>query len=130
MTRLICGLLSTLWFVAVAQAQSLPEWSIWKNERTSMLVVSTVDAKAGTFMGSFMNNAEMYKCRGYAVPISGKINGNDIIITANFAPCHNAISVWKGTLKDTTIMTNLELWFVDDNYNFKHNAGPEVFTKQ
>jgi hypothetical protein len=130
MTRLLCGLLGTLWFSAVAQAQSLPEWSIWKNTRTSMLVVSTVDTKTGMFQGSFLSNASVYLCLGYGVPISGKITGNDITFVANFAPCHNAIAVWKGTLSGTTIKAELELWFVDDNNDFKHNKAPEVFTKQ
>ena len=47
MKRLIWCLLLALGLPAVARADGLPEWSIWKNPRESMLIISTVDTAAG-----------------------------------------------------------------------------------
>src|SRR6201995_5040496 len=114
---------------AAARADGLPEWSIWKNPRDSMLVVSLVDTAAGTFSGTFINNAKGYKCAGLAGPIKGKISGTSIAFVANFAPCVNTITAWKGTLGDKTISTSWQLWSADDDGNFKEIHNDDVFTR-
>jgi hypothetical protein len=129
MKRLLCGLLLGLLLSTVAHAQTLPEWSIWQNQRTSLLIVSKVDASAGTFIGTFINNAPGYRCQGFAVPISGKISGSDVSFVANFAPCDNSITAWKGKLSGTTIGTDWVLWYADKDANFFEIKDKDTFTK-
>jgi hypothetical protein len=129
MKSLVAGFLLTLGLSTVAAADTLPEWSIWKNPRDSLLIITTVDAGAGTFAGTFINNAKGYKCQGFGVPIKGKITGNDIAFVANFAPCANTITAWKGSLGDKVINTNWDLWSADDNGDFKELKNQDVFTR-
>jgi hypothetical protein len=129
MKRFICSLLFALALATAAHADDLPEWSIWKNPRDSLLVISLVDTVAGTFSGTFINNAKGYKCAGFGVPIKGKINGNNVAFVANFAPCVNTITAWKGTVGDKTISTNWQLWSADDDGNFKDLKNDDVFTR-
>ena len=129
MKRFVGCLLLALGLSAAARAGGLPEWSIWKNPRESLLIVTTVDTTAGTFMGTFINNAKGYRCAGFGVPIKGKINGNTIAFVANFAPCVNTITAWKGTLGDKTISTSWQLWSADDDGNFKELKNDDVFTR-
>jgi hypothetical protein len=129
MKAVIAGLAMTVGFSAFANAQSIPEWSIWRNPRASLLIITTVDTAAGTFAGTFINNAKGYKCQGFGVPIKGKVNGREISFVANFAPCANTITAWKGTFGDTAITTNWKLWSADDNGDFKELKNEDVFTR-
>jgi len=129
MKRIACCLLLAFGLTTAARADGLPEWSIWKNPRDSLLVISLVDTAAGTFSGAFINNAKGYKCAGFGVPIRGKISGNTIAFVANFAPCVNTITAWKGTFRDKTISTNWQLFSADDDGNFKELRNEDVFTR-
>jgi hypothetical protein len=129
MKRFVGRLLLALGLSTAANAEGLPEWSIWKNPRDSMLIVTTVDAAAGTFTGTFINNAKGYKCQGFGVPIKGKISGDSIAFVANFAPCANTITAWKGSVSDKTIATKWQLWSADDNGDFKELKNDDVFTR-
>src|ERR1700761_7899247 len=129
MKRFAWCFLLALVLPTAAQADGLPEWSIWKNPRESLLIISTVDTAAGTFSGTFINNAKGYKCAGFGVPIKGKISGNNIAFVANFAPCVNTITAWKGTLGDKTISTSWQLYSADDDGNFKELKNDDVFTR-
>src|ERR1700759_5371120 len=129
MKRFVLCLLLAFGVSTAARADGLTEWSIWKNPRESLLIVTTVDTAAGTFTGAFINNAKGYKCAGLAVPIKGKITGNNISFVANFAPCVNTITAWKGTLGDKTISTNWQLYSADDDGNFKEIHNDDVFTR-
>jgi Avidin family len=129
MKRFAATILLALGLVAPASAASLPEWSIWKNPRDSLLIITTVDAAAGTFAGTFINNAKGYKCQGFGVPIKGKISGDTIAFVANFAPCANTITAWKGSVNDKTIATKWQLWSADDNGDFKELKNDDVFTR-
>ena len=129
MKRFVVCVLLALGLSTAACADGLPEWSIWKNPRDSLLVISLVDTAAGTFSGTFINNAKGYKCAGFGVPIKGKITGNSIAFVANFAPCVNTITAWKGTLGDKTISTSWQLFSADDDGNFKELKNDDVFTR-
>lgn len=129
MKRFVGAFLLTLGLCPAASAEGLPEWSIWRNPRESLLIITTVDAAAGTFLGTFINNAKGYRCAGIGVPIKGKINGNSITFVANFAPCVNTITAWKGTVADKTISTSWQLWSADDDGNFKDLKNDDVFTR-
>lgn len=129
MKRFAATLLLALGMIAPAHAASLPEWSIWKNPRDSMLIITTIDAAAGTFAGTFINNAKGYKCQGFGVPIKGKITGEVIAFVANFAPCANTITAWKGIVNDKTIATKWQLWSADDNGDFKELKNDDIFTR-
>ena len=129
MKRFVCCLLLALGLTTAARADGLPEWSIWKNPRDSLLVISLVDTAAGTFSGTFINNAKGYKCAGFGVPIKGKITGSNVAFVANFAPCVNTITAWKGTLGDKTISTSWQLFSADDDGNFKELKNDDVFTR-
>jgi hypothetical protein len=128
MMRLVCGLLIGFGLCGSAHAQ-LTEWSVWQNVRTSLLVVSTIDTAKGTFIGTFINNADGYRCKGFAVPITGKFAGGDVSFVANFAPCDNTITVWKGTVSGNTITADFDLWYVDD-YKFVEIKDTDTFTKK
>ena len=129
MKRLVGCLLFALSMSSAASAEGLPEWSIWKNPRESLLIITTVDATAGTFAGTFINNAKGYKCQGFGVPIKGKISGDNIAFVANFAPCANTITAWKGSFGDKTISTSWQLRSADDNGDFKELKNDDVFTR-
>jgi hypothetical protein len=129
MKRFVGCLLLALGLSTAAGADGLPEWSIWKNPRDSLLIITVVDAAAGTFSGTFINNAKGYRCAGFGVPIKGKITGNTIAFVANFAPCVNTITAWKGSVGDKTITTSWQLWSADDNGDFKELKNDDVFTR-
>jgi hypothetical protein len=129
MNRFVGCLLLALGLSTAAGAEGLPEWSIWKNPRDSLLIITVVDAAAGTFSGTFINNAKGYRCAGFGVPIKGKITGNTIAFVANFAPCVNTITAWKGSVGDKTITTSWQLWSADDNGDFKELRNDDVFTR-
>src|ERR1700759_2880758 len=129
MKRIVVCVLLAFGLSTAACADGLPEWSIWKNPRDSLLVISLVDTVAGTFSGTFINNARGYKCAGFGVPIKGKISGNNIAFVANFAPCLNTITAWKGALGDKTISTSWQLFSADDDGNFKELKNDDVFTR-
>ncbi len=129
MQRLLLALLLVAGLVPSAIAQSLPEWSIWKNQRNSLLIITKVDAGAGTFIGTFINNAGGFKCQGFGVPVTGKIAGSNVAFVANFAPCSNTITAWKGTLSGDTITTDWDLWYADADANFHELKDKDAFTK-
>jgi hypothetical protein len=129
MKRLLLALLLVTGLTPIAAAQSLPEWSIWKNQLTSLLIITKVNSGAGTFMGTFINNADGYKCQGFGVPITGKITGSNVSFVANFAPCHNTITAWKGTLSGNTITADWDLWYTEDDANFHEMKNTDTFTK-
>ena len=89
MKRFAYALLATIWLCSASKAQSLPEWSIWKNQKASLLLITKVDATAGTFRGTFVNNDGNFRCQGVAVPVAGKFTESDISFLANFAVCSN-----------------------------------------
>lgn len=127
MKRMLLGLvLFILWF-GTANAQNLSAWSTWKNQRSSLLIVTKVDASTGAFEGTFINNATGFKCQGVAVAMSGKVTGSNITFVANFAPCSNTITVWSGKLSSTQITTDWELWYVDSNLSFQQLKGQDIF---
>lgn len=130
----LCGLAASVLLCTTANAQTLPEWSIWKNDKTSLLVVTKVDTTAGTFIGTFLNNATGYDCQGFAVPIKGTISGNSITFVANFAPCDNTITVWQGSFTSSTeFKTDWVLWYAakpSTGYEFRQLKDTDVFTKQ
>jgi avidin family protein len=111
-------------------AQSLPEWSVWKNQRDSLLVVTSVDAAKNTFVGTFINRAPNTQCIGVGVPMSGEISGNSVKFVANFAPCSKTITIWSGTLSGTVLTTNYDLRYVAKDYTFGTDTGQDVFNKQ
>src|SRR5262245_24307524 len=118
MKRLLLAFLLIIGLTPIAAAQSLPEWSAWKNQRTSLLIVTKVDSGKGAFIGTFINNADGFACQGIGVPVTGKIKDSSVTFIANFATCHNTITAWKGTLSGNTITTDWDLWYVDGDGNF------------
>jgi hypothetical protein len=126
-------LLAAFLFIGMTSAggfaqDAFPAWSVWKNDKTSLLVVTTVDAN-GKFAGSFINNAQGYKCQGVPASISGSVTGNNVTFVANFAPCANTITVWKGTLAGNQLPTDWELHYVDSQNNFQVLKDKDTFTK-
>lgn len=130
MKAFVFGLSAALAFFSAAEAQTLPEWSVWKNQRSSLLIVSKVDPANGTFIGSFINNAQGYRCQGVSVPVSGRVKADDVSFVANFAPCDNTMTVWKGTVSGPTMATSFILWYIDSNYEFQEIRDQDTFTKQ
>jgi hypothetical protein len=129
MKRLFGALLLLIGLTSITSAQSLPEWSVWKNQYTSLLIVTKVDSATGNFIGTFINNAKGYECQGIGVPVTGKIKGSSVAFVANFASCHNTITGWKGTLSGNTITTDWDLWYADPDANFHEMKGQDTFTK-
>ena len=105
-------------------------WSTWKNENTSLLLITKVET--GKITGTFINNhPEFPACTGIAVPVRGTISGNDLVLVANFASCSNTMTVWKGMLSGNgeNIPMSWILHYVDQNGNFAELRGSNTFTK-
>ena len=58
-----------------------------------------------------------------------KITGSSVAFVANFAPCANTMTAWKGSLSGSTITTDWELWSADSDGNFRQIKDQAIFTK-
>jgi len=114
----------------VKSTTGLEAWTVWKNERTSLLVVTTLDAGTGEFKGTFINNAPGYRCQGVPADMKGKLTGTDVWFVANFGPCANTITVWRGKVTGNTIPTEWLLKYVDNNGQWQEQTNKDTFTRQ
>ena len=130
MKNVVGAIVLSLLFVSAANAQGLPEQSLWKNTKGSLLLVTKVDAEKNTFSGTFVNYATGYACNGVPVRITGSVNGNDVVMVANFEPCAATITIFKGTLSGSSLNITFDLRYVDKNHTFQQVQGSDVFTKQ
>ncbi|MBV8827341.1 MAG: hypothetical protein JO084_10790 [Bradyrhizobiaceae bacterium] len=136
MRRMLLALLLVIGLPPVAAAQQmLPAWSIWKNQQTSLLIVTVVNEH--DFIGTFINNAQGDPCKGVGVRISGSVWGSlagpEVTFVANFAPCSNRIIWWLGYMNNyengNKIVGNYKLWYVDDQGNLHQEQNEDTFTK-
>jgi hypothetical protein len=110
-------------------AQSLSPWSVWQNQSSSLLIVTTVDAK-GNFNGTFINGNTNYICVGVPVQMTGTVDkNNNVVAVANFAPCTNTITIWKGALTGKTLPMHWTLTYVDSNGTFQTQSGQDTFNQ-
>lgn len=111
-------------------AQSLSPWSVWQNQSSSLLIVTTVDTAKGTFKGTFINGNTSYICVGVPVQMGGTVDkNNNVIAVANFAPCTNTITIWKGTVAAKTLPMPWTLTYVDSNGTFQTLTGQDTFNQ-
>lgn len=76
-----------------------------------------------------INNAPGYRCAGVPATISGFITGTDVGFVANFAPCANTITSWKGKFNPPNKMpTSWILHYVDNNGDFKELKDDDEFS--
>jgi hypothetical protein len=91
-----------------AFAQSLPSWSIWKNQRGSILKVLAV-APDQTFTGIYINNEPGFACQGTPFNLTGRASGSKVTFTV----------LWKNAWQDCKSKT---VWYGFD-------LGPTMPTK-
>lgn len=130
MKNVVGAFVLSLLLVFTANAQGLPEQSLWKNTKGSLLLVTKVDTEKNAFSGTFVNYAAGYACNGVPVRIAGTISGNDVSMVANFEPCAATITIFKGTLSGSSLNITFDLRYVDKNHTFQQAQGSDVFTKQ
>ena len=87
MKSFILGFVLSLLLASTASAQGLPEQSLWKNTKGSLLLVTKVDTAKNTFSGTFINYAKGYSCAGVPVETTGTVTGTNVSVVANFEPC-------------------------------------------
>ncbi len=80
-----------------AFAQSLPSWSIWKNQRGSIMKVFAV-APDRSFKGVYINNAPGFGCQGTPFDLTGRVSGSKVTFTV----------VWKNAWQDCKSKT---VWY-------------------
>jgi hypothetical protein len=130
MKNVISAFVLGLLLVSTANAQGLPEQSLWKNTKGSLLLVTKVDTEKNSFSGTFVNYAAGYACRGVPVGITGTVSGDTVSMVANFEPCAATITIFKGTLSGSSLSITFDLRYVDKNHTFQQAQGSDVFTKQ
>jgi hypothetical protein len=108
----------------------MPAWSVWQNQSASLLIVTTVDTTSGTFKGTFINGNKSFLCIGIPVPLSGMFDkNNNVTAVANFSPCNNTITVWKGIMNGKTLPTSWNLTYVDNTGAFQTMNGQDTFNQ-
>lgn len=95
----------------VAFAQSPPAPSRWKNDRGSILEITSVDAQ-GAIKGQFTNNAAGYKCIGTPYDIVGHSLKTGFFFATTFPPCYSFAS-WRGEVRGNSITMSYVLSWVD-----------------
>lgn len=124
---LVLGLLAGM---AGANAQGMPEQSLWKNTKGSLLLITKVDAASKSFRGTFVNYAKGYSCEGIPVNVTGSFDGDSVSMVGSFAPCAQTMTIWQGTVSGSTLNITFDLRYVDKGYKFQEVRGSDVFTKQ
>lgn len=122
--------LSLLAVASGANAQGLPEQSLWKNTKGSLLLITKVDEAAKSFRGTFINYAKGYSCEGVPINVSGSFDGDTVSMVGSFAPCAQTITIWQGTVTGPTLNITFDLRYVDKTYKFQETKGSDVFTRQ
>ncbi len=82
-----------------AFAQSLPSWSIWTNQRGSIMKIFNVGPQ-GDFTGVYINNAPGFSCQGPpGFALTGHASGTKVTFTVvwnnGWQNC-NSKTVWSG----------------------------------
>ena len=127
MSALVLGLLAG---ASGAQAQGLPEQSLWKNTKGSLLLITKVDEASKSFRGTFVNYAKGYSCEGVPIAVSGSFDGDSVSMVGSFAPCAQTMTIWRGTVSGSTLSITFDLRYVDKEYKFQETKGADVFTRQ
>jgi Avidin family. len=127
MSALVLGLLAA---ASGAQAQGLAEQSLWKNTKGSLLLITKVDEAGKSFRGTFVNYAKGYSCEGVPIAVSGSLDGDRVSMVGSFAPCAQTMTIWQGTVSDSTLNITFDLRYVDKAYKFQETKGSDVFTRQ
>ena len=78
-----------------ALAQSVPVPSTWKNQRNSVLTISSIDA-SGKLTGTYVNNAPGTLCLTTPYGAAGRVSGKTVRFWVNFtgAGCFT-VSEWS-----------------------------------
>jgi hypothetical protein len=114
---------------SVALAQGLPAPSIWTNQRSSVLSITSVDA-GGKITGTFVNNAAGTDCVGKPEhDVAGKLSGSSVVLVVTFTKC-NTVTVWRGKISGSKISAPFEAAYPDATGRLKIWKGTDTFTKQ
>ncbi|RWM29387.1 avidin/streptavidin family protein [Mesorhizobium sp.] len=124
---------SVLFGSQFASADDLPPNSTWKNQRGSVLTVSTVDANKKTFSGNFVNNAtgsDPNCMGGNGFPVDGILRDDgSLVFTVVFTPCET-ITVWHGKLASGVLSAPWVLAYPIASGVLVNQGGEDTFTKQ
>ena len=84
--------------------------SAWKNQRGSVLYITSVDGDAVT--GYYVNNAPNWNCQGTPFPVTGNLNGSAFTFSVdwtNGSENCNSVTAWTGVFSGGTLYTNWNL---------------------
>jgi len=91
-----------------AFAQGLPPWSIWTNQRGSLMKVFAIDGQ-GNFTGVYINNAQGFRCQGPpGFPLTGHTRGTAVTFTVvwnNGIQNCNSKTIWNGVVRGKVMPT-------------------------
>jgi Avidin family len=115
------------------QAQIAP-FSTWVNTRGSTLTVWYVDPSSGAFSGTYVNNAQGFKCQGAPYEVKGVTLGPAVTFTVNWTglavPDCKSITIWRGKALGPTINTRWTLDYVGADGRFHRIRGVDIFTRR
>ena len=94
----------------VATAQVLPSYSIWQNQRGSIMKVFDVNPSNGAFNGVYINNAAGFQCRGTPYALNGRAIATGalsfkVVWKNSWQDCHSE-TTWYGRVRGQTINTD------------------------
>ncbi|MGB6502116.1 MAG: avidin/streptavidin family protein [Xanthobacteraceae bacterium] len=108
MRRSIIAFVTLVATTVAAFAQGLPSWSVWQNQRTSIMKVFAVDQQ-GNFTGVYINNAQGFACQGLpGFPLTGHTSGVKVTFTVvwnNGIQNCNSKTVWSGVVQGNAMPT-------------------------
>jgi hypothetical protein len=123
----LAAVAAILVFATTALADTLPAPSSWKNQRGSVLNITSVDA-SGSIQGDFTNNADGFDCKGISYPVSGKTGSRGLWFVVTFAKC-DSFTIWRGHVKGSQMSTKWTLFYVTDKGLPAKLSGSDTYNK-
>jgi hypothetical protein len=124
---MLLALTILLGFQTYAFSQTLPSGSLWQNQRGSTLEVFFVDP-AGSFQGTFINQAAGFQCKGIPYPAVGTARNAAAAFAVTFVQC-TSHTTWYGTVTGNTMRTNWILVYIPPSGPPQTLRGADVFTR-
>jgi hypothetical protein len=103
----------------------------WKNQRGSILQITSVDA-TGVITGKYTNNADGYQCKGVPYDIVGHDLTTGFFFGVSFPlPCNTIVSWRAGALQGNMFTSTWALSTIDpDTGVIETVSGGDTFTQQ
>jgi hypothetical protein len=131
--RIIFAALVLIIGTASASGQSLPAPSTWKNQRGSILTITTMDG-SGNFVGSYDNEAPGYPCHD-TFDMKGKASGTAVTFAVVWKNSRGSdcgsVTAWRGRIIGSVISTRWKLAYGNPTTGqVQLKTGRDSFSKQ